>query len=174
MKHIQHLEKIVESDSNTVCALVFVIQRSDCVIFQPTKGRNIVISFCGGFPKCALPPLTPFLNKIKLKIGKKVGGIFFLCLKSARGWCYTFGANKKSFPHIVNLYKRRDGSVLALLEGLEKRVIQIFLEYIIHFILKRSDIWKGGGELFTLTLKLLGKTFFNLDFILPKFIQSWG
>jgi len=38
MKHIQHLEKIVQTDSNTVCALVFVIQRSDCVVFQPTKG----------------------------------------------------------------------------------------------------------------------------------------
>ncbi len=46
MKHIQHLEKIVQTDSNTVCALVFVIQRSDCVVFQPTKGRHIVISIC--------------------------------------------------------------------------------------------------------------------------------
>jgi len=43
LKHVHHLQKLTQSDTKgkTVCALVFVIQRSDCRIFQPTKSDPI-------------------------------------------------------------------------------------------------------------------------------------
>lgn len=43
LKHVQHLHKLKQADTQgkTVCALVFVIQRSDCRMFQPTKSDPI-------------------------------------------------------------------------------------------------------------------------------------
>jgi len=40
LKHVQHLQRLC-TEQNTVCALVFVVQRSDCKRFQPTKGDPI-------------------------------------------------------------------------------------------------------------------------------------
>jgi len=40
LKHINHLTRLSQEDK-TVCALVFVVQRPDCNIFQPTKGDPI-------------------------------------------------------------------------------------------------------------------------------------
>ena len=103
MKHIQHLEKIVELDSNTVCALVFVIQRSDCVIFQPTKGRNIVISFCGGFPKSALISPAPLFLKINWRLDKRKGGIFSYALNLREADAIPLVQTKNPSP-ILSIY----------------------------------------------------------------------
>ena len=36
LKHTQHLTRLVR-ERDTVCVLLFIVQRSDCVSFQPTK-----------------------------------------------------------------------------------------------------------------------------------------
>ena len=40
LKHVQHLGRLCK-EKDTVCALVFVVQRSDCRVFQPTKSDPI-------------------------------------------------------------------------------------------------------------------------------------
>ena len=36
LKHVEHLSRLVREE-NTECMLLFIVQRSDCVIFQPSK-----------------------------------------------------------------------------------------------------------------------------------------
>ena len=36
LKHVQHLGRLVR-ERDTVCVLLFIVQRRDCVSFQPTK-----------------------------------------------------------------------------------------------------------------------------------------
>ena len=40
LKHVQHLTKLAAED-NTVCVLLFVVQRQDCVVFQPTHNDPV-------------------------------------------------------------------------------------------------------------------------------------
>lgn len=41
LKHVQHLRGLVEEDSSRVCVLLFVVQRSDCQVFQPSHNDPI-------------------------------------------------------------------------------------------------------------------------------------
>ena len=36
LKHVEHLARLVREE-NTECMVLFIVQRSDCVIFQPSK-----------------------------------------------------------------------------------------------------------------------------------------
>ena len=36
LKHVQHLQRLLEEDDSRVCVLMFIVQRSDCQVFQPS------------------------------------------------------------------------------------------------------------------------------------------
>ena len=48
LKHVEHLRRLREEDSTRVCMLLFIVQRSDCQVFQPSHNdplyRHSVVS----------------------------------------------------------------------------------------------------------------------------------
>ena len=44
LKHVQHLTRLVE-EKDTKCVLLFIVQRTDCVVFQPSKNDPGTLCF---------------------------------------------------------------------------------------------------------------------------------
>jgi len=36
LKHVEHLQRLLEEDNSRVCVLLFIVQRTDCQVFQPS------------------------------------------------------------------------------------------------------------------------------------------